>query len=79
MSVNPRVADGLLVGGRRSGLRAGRRADMHTTVVPVHYTPLNLVKSFLLIGERVVIVDAGMRGGGGSNRQRTSTLWSECG
>jgi glyoxylase-like metal-dependent hydrolase (beta-lactamase superfamily II) len=36
---------------------------MHTTVVPVHHTPLNLVKSFLLIGERVVIVDAGMRGG----------------
>ena len=36
---------------------------MHTTVVPVHHTPLNLVKSFLLISERVVIVDAGMRGG----------------
>jgi hypothetical protein len=36
---------------------------MRTTVVPVHHAPLNLVKSFLLIGERVVIVDAGMRGG----------------
>ena len=36
---------------------------MPTSVVPVHHTPLNLVKSFLLIGERVVIVDAGMRGG----------------
>ena len=36
---------------------------MLTTVVPVHHTPLNMVKSFLLIGERVVIVDAGMRGG----------------
>ena len=36
---------------------------MGVTVVPVHHTPLNLVKSFLLIGERVVIVDAGMRGG----------------
>jgi len=35
---------------------------MRTTVVPVHHTLLNLVKSFLLIGERVVIVDAGMRG-----------------
>ena len=34
---------------------------MRTTVVPVHHAPLNLVKSFLLIGERVVIVDAGMR------------------
>jgi len=37
--------------------------NMLTTVVPVHHTPLNMVKSFLLIGERVVIVDAGMRGG----------------
>jgi glyoxylase-like metal-dependent hydrolase (beta-lactamase superfamily II) len=36
---------------------------MLTTVVPVHHTPLNMVKSFLLIGGRVVIVDAGMRGG----------------
>ena len=36
---------------------------MRTSVVPVHHTPLNFVKSFLLIGERVVIVDSGMRGG----------------
>jgi glyoxylase-like metal-dependent hydrolase (beta-lactamase superfamily II) len=36
---------------------------MCATVVPVHHAPLNLIKSFLLIGERVVIVDAGMRGG----------------
>ena len=36
---------------------------MRTTVVPVHHVPLNMVKSFLLIGERVVIVDSGMRGG----------------
>jgi hydroxyacylglutathione hydrolase len=36
---------------------------MRTTVVPVPHTPLSIVKSFLLIGERVVIVDAGMRGG----------------
>jgi len=36
---------------------------MHTTVVPVHHTPLNIVKGFLLIGARVVIIDAGMRGG----------------
>jgi hydroxyacylglutathione hydrolase len=36
---------------------------MGTTVIPVHHTPLNMVKSFLLIGERVVIIDAGTRGG----------------
>jgi glyoxylase-like metal-dependent hydrolase (beta-lactamase superfamily II) len=36
---------------------------MRTTVVPVHHIPLNIVKSFLLIGERVVIVDSGMEGG----------------
>jgi glyoxylase-like metal-dependent hydrolase (beta-lactamase superfamily II) len=38
---------------------------MRTTVVPIHHAPLNIVKSFLLMGERVVIVDAGMRGGAG--------------
>jgi hypothetical protein len=38
-------------------------ARLATNGFPVYGLSSNLVKSFLLIGERVVIVDAGMRGG----------------
>jgi len=38
----------------------------HVQIVPVHHSPLNTAKSYLLLGERVVIVDTGP-----PDRQRT--------